>query len=323
MRVKEWLSCFRYLLTSLVALISVSFAAATTETILHSFVSLPYGANPQANLIADASGNFYGTTFSGGRYGSTAELGCGTVFKLARDPTGKWKETVLYNFTCDSDGGNPAGGLILDASGNLYGTTEQGGSFSQEPCTYSGCGVVFKLTPVVKGKWAETVLYSFQGTDDGYIPVAGLVFDDAGNLFGTTYYGGPGGWGTVFELTPGAKGGWTETTLYSFTDGADGANPSGSLTLNSSGAVYGTTQYGGDLNCPGGDRVYGCGTVFQLTKNSDNTWTEAVLYSFTDSDDGGYPLSNVIFDSEGMLYGTTPSGGAGSGGTVFSLTPSE
>jgi uncharacterized repeat protein (TIGR03803 family) len=321
MRVKEWLSCFRYLLTLLVALLSVSFAAASTETILHSFVSLPYGANPQANLIADASGNFYGTTFSGGRYGSTVELGYGTVFKLAPASGGKWKETVLYNFTGGSDGGYPAGGLILDGAGNLYGTTEEGGSFSHEPCTYSGCGVVFKLTPVGKGKWTETVLYSFQGTDDGYVPVAGLVFDDAGNLFGTTYYGGPGGWGTVFELTPGAKGGWTETTLYSFTDGADGANPSDSLTLDSSGAVYGTTQYGGDLNCPGGDRVYGCGTVFQLTKNSDNTWTEAVLYSFTDSDDGGYPLGNVIFDSAGTLYGTTPSGGAGSGGTVFSLTP--
>ena len=318
MRVKEWLPCFRYLLTFLVALASVNFATATTETILHSFVSLPHGANPQANLVADASGNLYGTTFSGGRYGSSAELSYGTVFKLTPDSKGKWKETVLYNFTGGSDGGYPAGSLILDAAGNLYGTTTQGGDFNRF-CS-GGCGVVFELTPGANGVWTESVLYNFHGIDDGYTPVAGLVFDDAGNLFGTTSYGGVGGWGTVFELTPGTDGAWTETILYSFTDGADGADPSASLTLDSSGAVYGTTQNGGDVNCPGNDN-YGCGTVFQLTKNSDNTWAETVLYSFTDSDDGGYPLGNVIFDSEGTLYGTTPNGGAGSSGTVFSLTP--
>ncbi len=342
MQTAKWLDRFCLVTPSFVVLLCVSFSAASTGTVLHSFVSLPHGANPQANLTADAAGNLYGTTYGGGSYGSSFELSNGAVFELTVDPRGNWKETVLYNFTGGSDGGNPVGGVIFDKAGNLYGTTEYGGSTSRGgSCTDGGCGVVFELSPLKNGSWAESVLYNFSAADDGYFPVAGLAFDDAGNLYGTTSAGGSGSWGTVFKLTPGENGSWTESILYSFTDGTDGAYPSGSLTLDASGAVYGTTVYGGDMNCesdrkqlriqvkvPPKGTIYGCGTVFRLTKGSGNSWTETVLYSFTGNTDGGYPSGNLISDSSGTLYGTTASGGSstncgGGCGTIYSLTPNS
>lgn len=299
---------------------TVRSCPAMTETILHSFVSLPQGANPQSNLVADSTGNLYGTTYGGGNYGQ------GTVFEVTADSGGKWRERVLYTFSGGSDGGNPAAGLIFDGAGNLYGTTSNGGAVGQNGCYYYGCGVVFELSPVGNGDWAESVLWSFAGGNDGNQPLAGLAIDHSGNLFGTTYYGGSDYWGDVFKLTPNGDGTWTESILYTFTDGTDGGGPAASLTFDSSGAIYGTTQYGGNVNCdsyaPKRD-IYGCGTVFRLIKNSDNSWSETVLHSFLITD-GGFPVANVIFDSAGSLYGTTASGPGLCGcGTVFRLSPNS
>ncbi|MGA2003809.1 MAG: choice-of-anchor tandem repeat GloVer-containing protein [Terriglobales bacterium] len=257
-------------------------------------------------VVMDVDGNLYGATSEGG-----AEDG-GIVFKV----TPRRKETVVYNFAGGSDGRIPEGGLIWDAQGNLYGTTVGGGGFGCQDI--GGCGTVFKVTP----RGTETVLYRFAGGVDGALPVAALVMDEQGNLYGTTQNGGGTGClfnsgvgcGTVFKLTPGG----TETVLYAFTGGADGANPWAGLAIDAQGNLYGTTNQGG-VGCQG----YGCGTVFMLTPSG----RETVLYRFTGGADGAYPSAGLIFDAQGNLYGTAPYGGnsscnRGSGcGVVFKLTP--
>jgi len=221
------------------------------------------------------------------------------------------KEKVLYGFSNGADGGLPAGNLIFDKAGNLYGVTIEGGA--------NGLGTVFKLTSA-NGIWTETVLHSFGGGSDGASPKGTLIFDQAGNLYGTTYSGGSNGCiegcGTVFELTPGAKDDWTETVLYAFTGGADGASPEAGLVLDTTGCLYGTTYQGGDASCATG----GCGTVFKLTPGSRNRWTESVLHTFTGSD-GAYPFAALTLDPADKLYGTTVSGGRYNAGVVFALAP--
>ena len=224
---------------------------AGTETVLFSFPGGSGGANPYGNLTRDADGNLYGITIFGGGTACGASNGCGTVFKVT--PGGS--ETVLYSFTGGADGWDPEAGLVLDAQGNLYGTTALGGGTS---ClSGSRCGTVFKLIPA----GTETVLYRFAGGSDGSLPTGRLVFDKAGNLYGTTLYGGGSncdyGCGTIFKLTPAG----VETVLYRFTGGADGANPVGGLVLDAQGNLYGTTEAGGRSGCGG----RGCGTVFRLT----------------------------------------------------------
>lgn len=208
-------------------------------------------------------------------------------------------EKVLYSFT-SSDGSVPYPALIFDAKGNLYGTTLVGGA--------SGAGTVFELTPS-NGKWTEKVLYSFNG-QDGAEPVASLIFDAKGNLYGTTSGGGANGAGTVFELTS-SKGTWTEKMLYSF-NGQDGAEPEGGVIFDAKGNLYGTTTQGG---------TYDDGTVFELTP-SNGKWTEKVLHSFNPNGrDALFPEAAVISDSKGNLYGTTYGGGTYGAGAVFELTP--
>jgi uncharacterized repeat protein (TIGR03803 family) len=215
------------------------------------------------------------------------------------------QETVLYNFTGGSDGSSPEGPLVSDSSGNLYGTTLNGGNYS--------AGAVFELSPQAGGGWSETVLHSFAGGSDGTNPWAGVIFDAAGNLYGTTYGGGTYNFGTVFELSPQTGGGWTETVVHNFKAG-DGQQPTGGLVLDSAGNLYGTTQQGGS---------FGEGVVFELSQ-SGGAWTETVLHSFNPSGlDGQVPSCTLIFDSAGNLYGTTGSGGSGGGGTVFELSPSS
>jgi uncharacterized repeat protein (TIGR03803 family) len=221
-------------------------------------------------------------------------------------------ETVLYSFGNGTDGAYPIAGLIFDTAGNLYGTTLFGGSY--------GNGTVFELTPQAGGGWTENVLYSFGNGADAANPQAGLVFDAAGNLYGTTYSGGSYGNGTVFELTTKAGGGWTEQVIYSFGNGTDGAGPSAGLIFDAAGNLYGTTFYGG---------TYGGGTVFELTPQAGRGWTEQVLYSFcsqANCADGFYANTGLVFDAAGNLYGTTYQGGdyfegINDGGTVFELTP--
>lgn len=225
----------------------------------------------------------------GNLYGTTAAGGAaGTVFKVR--PGGK--ETVIYSFTGGADGANPTGDLIIGLDGNLYGTTIAGGA--------SGTGTVFEVTP--KGK--ETVLYSFTGGDDGRNPRGGVIMDADGNLYGTTEAGGTGFAGTVFKLKPDGK----EKVLYSFTDGGDGGRPESGLVMDSDGNLYGTTVEAGALNQ---------GVVFKVTPHG----REKVLLSFSGASDGRFPISSLIIDGDGNLYGTTPLGGPGCCGTVFKVTP--
>ena len=258
----------------------LSFAGV--ETVLHNFSGGADGAYPYAGLIRDSAGNLYGTT----EYGGSSNVG--TVFKL--DSTGK--ETVLYSFSGGSDGKYPAGGLVRDAEGNLYGTTGNGGT--------NGNGVVFKVDPA----GAETVLHRFTGVPDGQYPFSTLIRDANGYLYGTTTFGGASGQGAVFKVSPDGK----EKVLYSFTGGADGRYPGTGALAYAGGTFYGVANNGG---------AYGLGVVYKL----DSTGKETVLYSFTGGTDGGQPASGVVRDSAGNLYGTTSNyGGACMCGTVFELT---
>jgi uncharacterized repeat protein (TIGR03803 family) len=285
------------------------------ETTLYNFTAGPrFHREPSASsLIFDASGNLYGETTYGGVRPS------GTVFELSPLADGSWTEKDIYTFNGYKDGGNPLGGLILDQAGNLYGTTVHGGMTGCD----SGCGTVFKLTPGSDGHWTETVLYKFAGGDDGAGPAAGLVFDQAGNLYGTTQQGGAhtpacsvAGCGTVFKLSPGAGGAWNESLLHVFTEiKGDGAWPQAGLNFDASGNLYGTTRYGGthSLDCS-----LGCGVVFELTPTTGSGWTATTLDTFVGAD-GSYPVASVILDAAGNLYGTTQGGGFGTQGTVFEL----
>jgi uncharacterized repeat protein (TIGR03803 family) len=305
--------------------IATSAFAADKERLLYSFCRFnpcPDGLGPGGRLIFDSAGNLYGTTSVGGAYGY------GNVFQLTPGANGKWTKKTLHNFNI-ADGSNPGGDLIFDTAGNLYGTTAQGGDFfTCDGGTAYGCGTVFEMTPSADGKWKERVLHSFGDGKDGFHPAAGLVLDDAGNLYGAASLGGANdscviGCGMVFQLTPGKNGNWNEKVLHSFR-GIDGYEPNGELVFDAAGNLYGTTYQGGGYNvsCCSDS----CGTVFELTPDKNGDWTESVLYHF-DFKSGSQPVGGVIFDAAGNLYGTTSDGGAypcggGSGcGTAFQLTP--
>lgn len=274
------------------------------------------GANP-SNLIRDAKGNFYGTTRAGGvcRVQSACD---GTVFKI--DLKSNPVEQILYTFTGGSDGGQPEAGLVRDAANNLYGTTAEGG---RVPCGESqfGCGTVFKLDTTGK----ETVLYAFDITH-GLNPSSDLIRDSVGNLYGTTSLGGelscPNsgglGCGVVFRVSKMGH----ETVLYAFTGSTDGVDPVAGLVRDSAGNLYGTAYQGGDFSCPVGNS-YGCGVVFKI----DTSGKFTVLHAFTGGDDGAFPDADLILDSAGNIYGTTPYGGIAGCygqkgcGVVFKITP--
>ena len=271
------------------------------ETPLYKFSGGSDGSNPLgATVVFDAAGNIYGTTFVGG--GGSCQLGCGVVFKLTPAGSG-WTESVVYTFAGGSDGASPWAGVTLDQAGNLYGTTSSGGAF--------GGGTVYELSPSGSG-WTKRILHSFQlSQTDGANPYAGLIFDPSGNLYGATQYGGSGGGGTVFELSP-SGGSWTFTTLYSFSGSGGGhaKGPVADLVMDSAGNLYGTT---------GGDGAYRSGCVFKLTHGSGG-WTYTSLHDFTGGSDGNLPRSNVVFDGSGNLY-STAYGGVDGKGVVFQITP--
>jgi uncharacterized repeat protein (TIGR03803 family) len=246
-------------------------------TALYNFSGGADGSTPAAALTKDAAGNWYGTAKFGGvpNCGTPIHTGCGTVFML--DPAGNY--TVLYSFTGGADGAWPVAALVRDGAGNLYSTASGGGAY--------GYGVVFKLDSA--GNY--TVLHSFRGGTDGGGPVAELVRDGAGNLYGTASGGGAYGYGVVFKL--GAKGKYT--VLYHFA-GLDGANPLAGLVRDKSGNLYGTTSGGG---------AYGGGTVFKL----NSTGQETLLYSFTGGVDGSNPAGRLLLDAAGNLFGTAENGG--------------
>lgn len=284
-----------------------------TESVVYSFAGGTDGQFPAAGMIFDGSGNLHGTTSGGG-----TSCNCGTVFTLTKNPDGTFAESLDYSFTGTSDGSNIESGLTGDSSnGNRWGTAHNGGSNTG--------GTIFELSPTGNGSWTETTLYAFNNNFDGCADGCGpgqllnpllLV---PGTLFGTTDSGGANNCcGTVFAITN-VNGTWTYTVLYSFAGGSDGSTPTGALAADASGNLYGTTENGGgSTNCSGG-----CGTVFELAKNADGTYTESVLHAFTSSD-GSFPAAGVIADSSGNLYGTTEFGGVDpSAGTVFKLTPKK
>ncbi|MGO9863446.1 MAG: choice-of-anchor tandem repeat GloVer-containing protein, partial [Terriglobales bacterium] len=269
------------------------------------------------NGVPGNLGNLYGTTLRGGAHGSPSgeDVGDGVVFELTPQPDGSWTETVLHSFGDGTDGINPSAGLVLDHAGNLYGTTVGGGAGGSS-CS-GGCGTVFEVSPGPNGQWTETLLYNFcsqANCTDGNAPAAGLIFDSAGNLYGTTTTGGDSAYGdgTVFELTPGENGQWSETVLYMFQNFQDGSDPSAGLILDKSGTLYGTTIYGGDGNS---------GTVFELSPNPGNPWVERVIYRFFEVQNGGQPYAGLVFDKAGNLWGTTGGGGVSFTGVIFELTP--
>jgi uncharacterized repeat protein (TIGR03803 family) len=273
------------------------------ETPLHAFNGGD-GAYPNGKLTWDSQGNLYGTTYQGGNL-SVCENGCGVVFRLSPGSDGKWKETVLHRFT-GQDGYLPQAGLIIDSRGNLFGTTQFGGSL--------GYGTVFEVSPASNDTWKEKVLHSFTG-NDGQEPLASLIFDAAGNLYGTAASGGgkSGQTGTVFELTPTSGDRWKERVLHTFSElkPNGGFFPATELIFDAEGNLYGTTFEGGAAD-------KGAGLIFELSHNSNGTWTEKVLHSFN-SKDGYNPSSGLVFDSSGNLYGTTSGGGSSNDGVLFEL----
>jgi uncharacterized repeat protein (TIGR03803 family) len=312
---------------------NASAATQTSTKVIYNFRGFPDGEFPHGKLAVDASGNFYGTTESGGPACHIySGYGCGAVFEISPSTSG-FTERLLYSFHGNTakDGEEPEDGLILDASGALYGTTDNGGGTTGVGCS-DGCGTVFKLTPGAK-RYKETVLYRFQGgASDGSSPREGLLADSKGDLFGTTNGGGKDGYGTVFELSPSSTG-YVETVIHAFAIRSPnclcgGAFPTGGLIEDAAGALYGTTTEGGaQPNC-GGD---GCGTVFKLIPKGA-TYVERVLHSFAGYAhlDGSDPRAALVADSNGSLYGTTYAGGRNSCGgtkvtvgcgTVFKLTP--
>lgn len=261
------------------------------ETVLYSFAGGTDGYFPQAGLLRDAAGNLYGTTLEGG--GTSCSAGCGTVFKV--DVTGT--ETVLYRFVGGTDGNYPFAGLLMDVAGNLYGTTTEGGG---TPCPY-GCGIVFKVDAL----GTETVLYRFVGGTDGEYPYGTLVADAAGNLYGTTLYGGTYANGTVFELQ--ATG--TEVVLHSL-GWSQGVEPESGVIRNSSGNLYGATTHG----------ALGSGAIFEMAMNGKLKVLHSFQHSFGRGTDGASPTAALIRDVAGNLYGTTVFGGLYGDGTVFKVS---
>jgi uncharacterized repeat protein (TIGR03803 family) len=278
-----------------------TYGVSGDKTVVYAFAGNGGPSRPDGGLIADKSGNLYGTTQYGGAYNQ------GTVFELSPTSSG-WTESTLYSFTGNHDGGQPSSTLMLDATGHLYGTTSAGGGGS---CA-AGCGTVFELTPSSTA-WTETVIYTFNG-GDGQQPAGGLIAA-SGVMYGTTVYGGttnencPSGCGTVYALTSG-PGGWTQKVLYAFTGGNDGAMPYAALSADAAGNLYGTTMGGGST---------GNGTVFMLGSTAGH-WMESVLYAF-DGSNGSLPYGGVILDAARNIYGTTYQGGSSNYGVVFELSP--
>jgi uncharacterized repeat protein (TIGR03803 family) len=283
--------------------------------VLYSFQNGTDGAVPATSLVADSSGNLYGTATNDGGVGS-CNVHCGSVFELSPPVSkgGRWTFTILYAFKGANDGGLPAGNLTFGPDGSLYGTANVGGRYRK-----FGAGVLFQLKPS-KHRWIEHVLHSFGRGDDGRNPHGGLVADRKGNLYGTTANGGSYGGGTIYELSPSGA----ETVLYSFSGGEDGGLPLAGPTIDRAGRLYGTTEYGGYFSyyCQSG-----CGTVFEIGPPvvSGGSWKYSVIHEFVGGDpgDGALPFDPLLLDRDGNLYGTTFVSQVYGGGTAFELTPAR
>ncbi len=320
-------SCLTLLRALAIGLLLMPMAQAQTFTVLHNFTAGADGANPFAGLTMDRAGNLYGTAAGGGNSeGYCVESdgsGCGTVFKLSYHSSG-WTFETLYTFSGQPDGANPEARVIIGPDGDLYGTTFLGGTGFCPPT--GGCGTVFKLSPPptvcasISCPWREAIVHSFGQADGANPQAADLVFDQQGNMYGTTPVGGSGGGpycgglvqgcGVIFALSP-SGGSWTESVLWNF-EGIENFYlfPRSGVTLDNAGNLYGTASDGG----PAGFCV-----VYKFTR----TGIPTILYSFQGASDGGDPMGGLIFDDRGHLYGTTAEGGLNGGGTAFDLTPSN
>jgi len=296
-----------FIVVAALAFAASAFGSGPKFQVLYRFGGTSDGYNPRGNLIADKAGNLYGTT----EYGGASFYG--TVFELSPPATagGDWTHTILYTFNNTGDGARPTDGLIIDGKGNLYGTTSDDAG---------GYGEVFQLSPPASqgAPWTETVLYHFQGKQDGAYPRGGVVLGENGNLFGTTDY-------TVFELSPPSESGgvWSFFRLHRFTSQtSDGFSAQAGLVRDKHGNLYGTTLWGGYLTNPSCGSL-GCGTVFELSPPTGSQgWTEQVIHTFgASSTDGFDPESGLALDANGNLYGTTYSGGTLGGGIAFQLSP--
>jgi uncharacterized repeat protein (TIGR03803 family) len=295
-------SCRLLMAALFAAAVFTTSAQAQTINVLHSFTGYGDGSAPTAGVTLDRAGNLYGTT-------SEFDFdGPGNVYKLSQAGSG-WILNTLYSFNHPNDPTKIYAGVVFGPDCALYGTGYDGGE--------NTLGAVFSLRPPanacksVSCPWTLTTLYSFNFGNDGIHPYRGnLVFDSAGNIYGTTYSGGTFVRGTVFKLTR-TSNGWSESLLYSFSGGNDGEFPENGVTFDNAGNLYGTTSAGGN----------GYGTVFELSPSAGG-WTETTLYSFTDGDDGANPIGGVAIDPQGNLYGTASQGGTGAG-TVWELSPSS
>jgi uncharacterized repeat protein (TIGR03803 family) len=259
------------------------------EKVIYSFRGTTDGAMPRAGLAFDSAGNLYGTAQFGGS--SNCLAGCGTIFRLSPSTDGSWKFSVLHTFLNGKDGSQPTAGVTLDASGNVYGTA-QNGTISSCFGPGKGCGTVFKLTPNPGGGWIFDLIYAFSGSiQNGGIPANGsLVMDSSGNLYGATRSGGASARGNIYKLSPQSSGPWKQTVLYNISEQESGSQ--GTLAFDSSGNLYGVTNNGGSYNY---------GSVFELCQ-CGGLWTKTTIYSFNGGTTGGNADGGVIFDSTGNLY---------------------
>jgi len=265
--------------------------------VIHTFTGGNDGSGPGAGLTLDKHGNVYGMTPTGGANG------LGVIFRLHPQASGEWKIKVLHTFNGD-DGATGSAGRLLLRSGTFYGAATVGGA--------NGQGTIFSLKHI-PGQWQFKTLYSFKGQPDAGFPYGGLTFDQAGNLYGTTYYDGAYDFGAVYQLSPQPDGSWTEKVLYSFKGGRDGMGSISNLVLSKKGALYGTTSEGGS-SCS-------CGTIFKLKLDSQGNWIERVVYRFTGAPDAGFAYNGMVADAAGNLYGATVHGGTNDDGAIYKFTP--
>ena len=268
------------------------------QKVIHNFTGAD-GSGPGSPVSFDVHGNLYGMTPTGGTNG------LGTIYQLRPSATGNWTLNVIHTFTGTPDGSGGSAGRLIFRSGQLYGVATTGGA--------NGAGTAFRLSRTPVGEWNIQILYAFKGQPDASFPYGGLLFDTAGNLYGTSYYGGTNGLGAVYKLAY-KSGVWTESVLYSFQGGSDGSSPISTLVPDSSGNLYGTTSEGGiSTGC-------GCGTIFRLAPAANATWTEVILYRFHGAPDGAFPYNGMLAIGV-KFYGTTTQGGVGGDGAIFEFTP--
>ena len=268
------------------------------HTVLYSFTGGADGGEPYKGVTLDREGNLYGTAVTGGS--GSCEGGCGVVYKLTNSG-GTWTQSVIHAFTGGDDGSGPGARVTVDQSGNVYGMAPTGGAY--------GLGTIYKIHQV-GGAWDFRVIHAFTGGADGSSGSAGRMILRKGSLYGAATAGGNHGSGVVFQLTQSGAAGWNFRTIYSFQGQPDGSFPYGALLFDSSGNIYGTTYYGG---------ANGIGAVYKLSPRLVGEWDENVIYSFQNGSDGNSPISNLVFDTVGNLYGTTSEGGLGSG-VIFKLS---